>query len=243
MLIPPPRRLGRAARRAPSNGNASSVSRPHYARTCANARRRRVHARRKNKHPPATGTSDRFSAVALQQQTSGAMDRILIRGGRPLRGEIEISGSKNAALPLLAAALLTREKLRLSNLPRLADIASMRRLLETLGVELREVSAAAEENGMVLEVQADEVKSFRAPCGRGRWMRASVRVLGPRLARFGRAEVSLPGGCAIATRPVDLHLGALEAMGARITFAAGYIHAAAARGLRGADFAFPVVSV
>lgn len=171
------------------------------------------------------------------------MDRILIRGGRPLRGDIEISGSKNAALPLLAAALLTREKLRLSNLPRLADIASMRRLLETLGVELREVSAEAEENGMVLEVQADEVKSFRAPYDLVRKMRASVLVLGPLLARFGRAEVSLPGGCAIGTRPVDLHLKALEAMGASITIEAGYIHAEAARGLRGADFAFPIVSV
>jgi len=171
------------------------------------------------------------------------MDRILIRGGRPLRGDIEISGSKNAALPLLAAALLTREKLRLSNLPRLADIASMRRLLETLGVELREVSAEAEEKGMVLEVQADEVKSFRAPYDLVRKMRASVLVLGPLLARFGRAEVSLPGGCAIGTRPVDLHLKALEAMGASITIEAGYIHAEAARGLRGADFAFPIVSV
>src|SRR5690625_2513672 len=171
------------------------------------------------------------------------MDRILIRGGRPLCGEIEISGSKNAALPLLAAALLTPETLRLSNLPRLADIASMRQLLETLGTEIREVDAEPDEKGMVLEVQAAGVQSLRAPYDLVRKMRASVLVLGPLLARFGRAEVSLPGGCAIGTRPVDLHLKALEAMGASFTIEAGYIRAEAARGLRGGDFAFPMVSV
>ena len=171
------------------------------------------------------------------------MDRILIRGGRPLAGEIDISGSKNAALPLMAAAILTPETLRLSNLPRLADIASMRRLLETLGAEVREVSGEPDERGMVLEIAASGVKSIRAPYDLVRKMRASVLVLGPLLARFGQAEVSLPGGCAIGTRPVDLHLKALEAMGARITIEAGYIRAEAPDGLQGAEFAFPMISV
>jgi len=171
------------------------------------------------------------------------MDRILIRGGRPLFGDIDISGSKNAALPLMAAAILTSETLRLSNLPRLADIASMRRLLETLGAEVVEVPVEDGEKGMVLEIQASGVKSIRAPYDLVRKMRASVLVLGPLLARFGQAEVSLPGGCAIGTRPVDLHLKALEAMGAQITIEAGYIRAEAPEGLTGADFAFPLVSV
>src|SRR5690606_5509657 len=120
------------------------------------------------------------------------MDRILIRGGRPLNGAIQISGSKNAALPLMAAALLTSEPLRLSNLPRLADIASMRQLLAGLGAEVAEVQPAAGEQGLVLEIQASHVASQRAPYDLVRKMRASVLVLGPLLARFGQAEVSLP---------------------------------------------------
>src|SRR5690625_2427018 len=171
------------------------------------------------------------------------MDRILIRGGRPLCGVVEISGSKNAALPLLAAALLTEETMRFSNLPRLADIASMRRLLERLGAGVREVAPAADEKGMVLEVEPRGVKAIRAPYDLVRKMRAAVLVLGPLLARFGWAEVSLPGGCAIGTRPVDLHLKALEALGARIAIEGGYIRASAPEGLRGASFAFPMVSV
>src|SRR5690554_2781636 len=171
------------------------------------------------------------------------MDRILIRGGRPLFGDIDISGSKNAALPLMAAAILTSETLRLSNLPRLADIASMRRLLETLGAEVVEVPVEDGEKGMVLEIQASGVKSQRAPYDLVRKMRASVLVLGPLLARFGQAEVSLPGGCAIGTRPVDLHLSAMEAMGAEIAIESGYIHASAPKGLTGAEVVFPTISV
>lgn len=171
------------------------------------------------------------------------MDRILIRGGRPLRGEIQISGSKNAALPLLSAALLTEETLRISGLPRLADIASMRSLLELLGTEVREVEAVPEEKGLVLELTARRISSTRAPYDVVRKMRASVLVLGPLLARAGEAEVSLPGGCAIGTRPVDLHLTALEAMGAEIVIEGGYIHARVPRGLKGAEVIFPTVSV
>lgn len=171
------------------------------------------------------------------------MDRILIRGGRPLNGAIQISGSKNAALPLMAAALLTPEPLRLSNLPGLADIASMRQLLTGLGVEVADVPPAAGEQGLVLEIQAGDVASPRAPYDLVRKMRASVLVLGPLLARFGQAEVSLPGGCAIGTRPVDLHLSAMEAMGAEIAIESGYIHASAPKGLTGAEVIFPTVSV
>ena len=171
------------------------------------------------------------------------MDRILIRGGRPLNGAIQISGSKNAALPLMAAALLTPEPLRLSNLPRLADIASMRQLLAGLGAEVAEVQPAAGEQGLVLEIQASHVASQRAPYDLVRKMRASVLVLGPLLARFGQAEVSLPGGCAIGTRPVDLHLSAMEAMGAEIAIESGYIHASAPKGLTGAEVVFPTISV
>ncbi|WP_366555134.1 UDP-N-acetylglucosamine 1-carboxyvinyltransferase [Aquibaculum sediminis] len=171
------------------------------------------------------------------------MDRILIRGGRPLNGAIQISGSKNAALPLMAAALLTPEPLRLSNLPRLADIASMRQLLTGLGAEVAEVRPAAGEQGLVLEIQAGDVASLRAPYDLVRKMRASVLVLGPLLARFGQAEVSLPGGCAIGTRPVDLHLSAMEAMGAEIAIEGGYIHASAPKGLTGAEVVFSTVSV
>ncbi|MDF2097004.1 UDP-N-acetylglucosamine 1-carboxyvinyltransferase [Aquibaculum arenosum] len=171
------------------------------------------------------------------------MDRILIRGGRPLNGAIQISGSKNAALPLMAAALLTSEPLRLSNLPRLADIASMRQLLAGLGAEVAEVQPAAGEQGQVLEIQASHVASQRAPYDLVRKMRASVLVLGPLLARFGQAEVSLPGGCAIGTRPVDLHLSAMEAMGAEIAIESGYIHASAPKGLTGAEVVFPTISV
>jgi len=171
------------------------------------------------------------------------MDRILIRGGRPLHGEIEVSGSKNAALPLLAATLLTEETVRLSNLPRLADIASMRRLLELLGSEVTEVPPEEGERGLVWELRAARLSSARAPYDIVRKMRASVLVLGPLLARSGEAEVSLPGGCAIGTRPVDLHLSALEAMGAEILLEGGYIRARALEGLKGAEVVFRAVSV
>ena len=172
------------------------------------------------------------------------MDRIRIRGGRPLTGEIAISGAKNAALPLMAACLLTDGTLRLSNLPHLVDIATLANLLVQLGVEIR-MNGAVEGGhaGRVLEMTARRVTDTRAPYELVRKMRASVLVLGPLLARAGRAEVSLPGGCAIGTRPIDAHLKGLEALGAEIELRDGYVHARAPHGLRGAEIVFPAVSV
>ena len=172
------------------------------------------------------------------------MDRIRIRGGRPLKGEIPIGGAKNAALPLMAACLLTDQTLRLSNLPHLVDITTLANLLVQLGVEIQ-MNGAIEGGhaGRVLELTAREVRHARAPYELVRQMRASVLVLGPLLARAGRAEVSLPGGCAIGTRPVDLHLKGLETLGAEIDLRDGYVHARAPRGLRGAEVVFPSVSV
>jgi len=180
------------------------------------------------------------------------MDRIRIRGGRPLKGEITISGAKNAALPLMAASLLSAETLRLSNLPHLADITTLANLLVQLGVEIRMNGAAAGgpesgpgggPAGRVLELTAGEISNTRAPYDLVRKMRASVLVLGPLLARAGQAEVSLPGGCAIGTRPVDVHLKGLELLGAEIALRDGYVHARAPSGLRGAEIVFPAVSV
>ncbi len=172
------------------------------------------------------------------------MDRIRIRGGRQLKGEIRISGSKNASLPLMVAALLTDRKLTLHNVPRLADIATMLQLLQQHGVE---VTAAPGENGhahgTTLTLQAAKVISTTAPYDIVRKMRASVLVLGPLLAREGEARVSLPGGCAIGARPVDLHIAGLKAMGAVIDIDGGYLVARAPKGLRGARFTFPKVSV
>ncbi|MFQ5784975.1 MAG: UDP-N-acetylglucosamine 1-carboxyvinyltransferase [Alphaproteobacteria bacterium] len=173
------------------------------------------------------------------------MDKIRIRGGRPINGEIPISGAKNAALPLMAASLLTDETLTLSNLPHLVDITTLANLLVQHGVEIRMNGAAANGGhaGRVLELTARDVASTRAPYELVRKMRASVLVLGPLLARAGRAEVSLPGGCAIGTRPVDLHLKALALLGAEVELREGYIHAKAPNGLSGAEIVFPAVSV
>ena len=172
------------------------------------------------------------------------MDQIVIRGGKPLKGEIRISGAKNAALPLMAASLLTEETLALSNVPHLADIATMARLLAQHGVNLH-MNGGVENgsNGGVLDLQAAEITSVVAPYDLVRKMRASVLVLGPILAREGRAQVSLPGGCAIGTRPVDLHLNGLERLGAEIELKEGYIYASAPKGLVGASVVFPKVSV
>jgi len=173
------------------------------------------------------------------------MDRLRIEGGRPLHGRIHVSGAKNAALPLMAAALLTEAPLTLANLPHLADISTFANVLSVTGVELH-LNGAGHEGcaGRVLDLQAGKVVNTRAPYDLVRRMRASVLVLGPLLARTGWAEVSLPGGCAIGTRPVDLHLRGLEAMGARIDLADGYIKARApAGGLKGAEIVFPTVSV
>jgi UDP-N-acetylglucosamine 1-carboxyvinyltransferase len=166
------------------------------------------------------------------------MDRIRIRGGRPLEGTIRIGGAKNAALPLMAAGLLTDERVTLANVPALADIATMASLLRTLGVAVEPVG----NDGRVLSI-GGAIASSEAPYDIVRKMRASVLVLGPLLARTGIARVSLPGGCAIGTRPIDLHLKALEQLGAEISLEGGYVTATAPRGLKGATVIFPFVSV
>lgn len=165
------------------------------------------------------------------------MDRILIRGGRVLSGSIPISGAKNAALPLMAAGLLGDGPLTLTNAPDLADVATMAGLLahHGLAVERDKTARSVTISGAATDLEA--------PYDLVRKMRASVLVLGPLLARHGRARVSLPGGCAIGTRPVDLHLKALEQMGAEIEITAGYIEARAPQGLKGARIIFPQVSV
>ncbi|EKE78240.1 UDP-N-acetylglucosamine 1-carboxyvinyltransferase [Oceanibaculum indicum] len=168
------------------------------------------------------------------------MDRIRIRGGRPLQGRIQISGAKNAALPLMAASLLTDKTLSLSNLPALADIATMGKLLEQHGVDLRIEGENAARKG---HLTAARITNTTAPYDLVRKMRASVLVLGPILARCGEARVSLPGGCAIGNRPVDLHVKGLTALGAEISLEEGYIHATAPKGLKGNRFVFPQVSV
>jgi UDP-N-acetylglucosamine 1-carboxyvinyltransferase len=167
------------------------------------------------------------------------MDAILVRGGAELSGEIPISGAKNACLTLMPATLLTDQPLTLTNAPRLSDIRTMTQLLQSLGAEVQGL-----QGGRVLALSSHDVTSQHADYDIVRKMRASILVLGPLLARFGRAEVSLPGGCAIGARPVDLHLKALEAMGATMDLRDGYVHATApSGGLRGAVIDFPFVSV
>jgi UDP-N-acetylglucosamine 1-carboxyvinyltransferase len=172
------------------------------------------------------------------------MDRIRIRGGTPLIGSIPIAGAKNAALPLMAASLLSDETLVLRNLPQLVDVATMAHLLGELGVG---ISMNGDEpggnDGRVLELSAGGIRSTTAPYDLVRKMRASVLVLGPLLARHRRACVSLPGGCAIGPRPVDLHLNALRQLGARIEIREGYIEAEAPTGLSGGHVVFPAVTV
>ena len=170
------------------------------------------------------------------------MDKIRIIGGNTLKGSIPISGAKNAALPLLAASLLTDDKLTLSNMPYLADIVTMANLLAQHGVSLN-MQGDSRKSGRIITLQADNVNNLTAPYELVRTMRASVLVLGPLLARFGAAKVSLPGGCAIGTRPIDLHLSALEQMGAEIELRDGYIHAKVANRLKGASITFEKVSV
>lgn len=165
------------------------------------------------------------------------MDYFVIRGGQPLQGRIAISGAKNAALPILAASLLTSEELRLQNVPHLNDITTMIELLGALGAEV-----AVDESGSLC-MTAAALSSRRAPYELVKTMRASILVMGPLLARFGRAEVSFPGGCAIGSRPVDLHLKGFEAMGAQIDVRDGYIVATTEGGLRGCDFTFEMVTV
>ncbi len=169
------------------------------------------------------------------------MDRIRIAGGTPLRGTIAIGGAKNAALALMPACLLTDETLTLTNLPDLADIATMANLLAQHGVRLTLQGDRGADR--VLDLAATEIINTTAPYDLVRRMRASVLVLGPLVARCGQARVSLPGGCAIGTRPVDLHLKALEQMGARIELQEGYISATVNGRLHGAEIVFPQVTV
>ncbi len=172
------------------------------------------------------------------------MDTIIIRGGRRLSGTLPVSGAKNSALTLLPCALLTDEAVTLRNLPRLADIDSFQHLLNQFGVSTAIAGARPEDFGRVMTLQATRLTSTVAPYDLVRKMRASILVLGPMLARAGEATVSLPGGCAIGNRPIDLHLKALEAFGARIELAAGYVRAYAPDGgLPGGEYTFPVVSV
>ncbi|HJQ15736.1 MAG TPA: UDP-N-acetylglucosamine 1-carboxyvinyltransferase [Allosphingosinicella sp.] len=172
------------------------------------------------------------------------MDKIIIKGGRPLRGRIPISGAKNAALTLLPCALLTDEPLTLRNLPRLADVDSFGHLLNQLGVSTTVEGSKPEDFGRVMTLRASNVASTVAPYDIVRKMRASILVLGPLLARAGEATVSLPGGCAIGNRPIDLHLKALEALGAEIELTGGYVRAIAPKsGLTGGTISFPTVSV
>jgi UDP-N-acetylglucosamine 1-carboxyvinyltransferase len=175
---------------------------------------------------------------------SRAMDRIVIQGGKRLEGRVPISGAKNAALTLMPCALLTDEPLTLRNLPRLADVDSFGHLLNQLGVSTTVEGARAGEFGRVMTFRASTIAATVAPYDIVRKMRASILVLGPLLARAGEATVSLPGGCAIGNRPIDLHLKALQALGAEIELAAGYVKATAPKGgLTGGTISFPIVSV
>jgi UDP-N-acetylglucosamine 1-carboxyvinyltransferase len=172
------------------------------------------------------------------------VDKIRIKGGRTLKGTVAISGAKNAALPLMAASLLTAESLELFNLPHLSDISTMAQLLVQHGVVFSMRSLAdGDSSGRVVRLQAADIHNLEAPYDIVRKMRASVLVLGPLLARFGSARVSLPGGCAIGTRPIDRHLKALEQMGATIDITEGYIEASVRGRLKGAEIIFEAVSV
>ena len=169
--------------------------------------------------------------------TGDTVDKLVIQGGKVLSGELRISGAKNAALPILAATLLSREPVTIENVPHLHDVTTMIELLGCMGVEL------TVDEKLSIEVSACSVSSFSAPYELVKTMRASILVLGPMLARFGKAHVSFPGGCAIGSRPVDLHLRALEAMGASINVEGGYINASVEGRLKGARILMETVTV
>lgn len=172
------------------------------------------------------------------------MDKIKIHGGKVLEGEIFISGAKNAALPLICASLLTDETVTLTNMPMLSDIKAMNNLLEQLGTKIDDFDDFADNHpAKTYSYRTKEATSLVAPYDYVRKMRASYYVLGPLLARYGKCELSLPGGCAIGARPMDIHLSALEQMGANIEIKNGYIHADAKGRLKGAHIIFPGVSV
>lgn len=173
------------------------------------------------------------------------MDKLKIIGGHPLYGQIRIGGAKNAALPLLAASLLTKEPTTLTNVPHVKDVATMISFLQLLGCDISmdgEVSDSSHLGDTVCIRPSSKI-STEAPYDLVRKMRASILVLGPLLAHYGHAEISLPGGCAIGTRPINLHLQAMEALGAQIKLDAGYVKAMAPKGLTGNTYVFPMVSV
>lgn len=165
------------------------------------------------------------------------MGKLIIMGGEPLCGEVRISGAKNAVLPILAASLLAEEPVLIRNVPHLHDVTTMMELLGQFGAKL------TVDESMAIAVDVNSVHNYHAPYELVRTMRASILVLGPLLARFGQATVSLPGGCAIGPRPVDLHIRGLEAMGAKITIDNGYINAKADKRLHGADIVLDTVTV
>ncbi|MFB9885745.1 UDP-N-acetylglucosamine 1-carboxyvinyltransferase [Balneatrix alpica] len=165
------------------------------------------------------------------------MDKLMITGGQPLRGEVRVSGAKNSALPILASTLLADGVVKVCNLPHLHDVTTMVGLIRRMGVEI------VMDEKMNVEVDARTLENCVAPYELVKTMRASILVLGPLVARFGKAEVSLPGGCAIGSRPVDLHLRGLEAMGAKIVLEDGYIRASVEGRLRGAHIFFDTVTV
>ena len=180
----------------------------------------------------------RETAKETEVETQRGSDLIRIHGGKRLEGTIEISGAKNSGLKLMCASLLTADTMRFTNMPTtLRDIRTLTKVLESIGATI----ATGPEGTMV--VQAKNISNGHADYELVRQMRASILVLGPLLARLGEATVSLPGGCAIGTRPIDLHLMGLEKMGAKITLEEGYVHASAPQGLTGADITFPKVSV
>src|SRR3990167_5469096 len=165
------------------------------------------------------------------------MDKLIITGGKPLRGTVRISGAKNAVLPILAATLMTDKKIIITNIPHLNDVTTMMTLLGRLGVEI------TMGDKMSIEVNAASVSSFTAPYELVKTMRASIVVLGPLLARFGKAEVSLPGGCAIGSRPVDVHIDGMRALGADIEVINGFIQGSVNGRLRGAKLNLGKITV
>ena len=171
------------------------------------------------------------------------MDHIRIRGGNPLNGDIRIGGAKNAALPLMTACLLTDEALTLSNLPHLADITTLANLLIQHGVDINMEGENGGHEGRTLSLSAHNITSTVAPYDLVRKMRATALVLGPLVARFGQARVSLPGGCAIGARPIDLHIKGLQELGAKIELEGGYVNARCNGRLTGAEIVFPFTSV
>jgi len=166
------------------------------------------------------------------------MDKLEVFGARKLKGQIKISGSKNASLPILAATILSKKKIHLSNLPKVKDIETMIKLLESVGSKIKILK---KRNSICIK-NNKKIKTF-APYSLVKTMRAGILVLGPMLARFGKAKVSLPGGCSIGTRPIDIHLKALKKLGAKYKIIDGYVHAFVKKRLRGAKIKFPKISV